>query len=97
MNAFLEWYLYGCAVALLINLILAYTAHVVKVSNLLGYILNTALSWGCIATWLFTSLVNLLNRQNWNKVVWTSKQYKEMAEKAAKHNNLPNSKLGKRK
>lgn len=94
MNAFLEWYLYGCAVSLLINLILAYTAHVVKVSNLLGYLLNTALSWGCLATWLFTSLVGLLNRKGWNKVVWTSKEYKEMEQKAGK---MPNQKLSKKK
>ena len=97
MDLFLKWYLIGCAISLVIQLIAMLSSHVVKVQNVLGYILNTALSWGCLATWLLTTIVSLLNKFHWNKILWTSKEYKEMQEKAAKHNNLPNSKLGKKK
>ena len=97
MDLFLKWYLIGCAISLVIQLIAMLSSHVVKVQNVLGYILNTALSWGCLATWLLTTIVGLLNKFHWNKILWTSKEYKEMQEKADKHNNLPNSKLSKKK
>ena len=82
MNPFLYYYLIGCVVSLVIQIIILLSSHVVKVSNILGYILNTALSWGCIATFAASSIVNLLNKKHWNPVLWTSREYKEMEAKA---------------
>ena len=84
MNPFLYYYLIGCAVSLVIQIIVMLSSHCVKVSNVLGYILNTALSWGCIATFAFSSIIGLLNKKHWNKVLWTSKEYKEAEAKAKK-------------
>lgn len=81
MNPFLKWYLIGAAIALLINLVFMITAHRVRVSNVIGYILNTALSWGCIATFICNLIIDLLNKRGWNKDLWTSKQYRDMQKK----------------
>ena len=96
MDLILKWYLIGCAISFCIQMIAMLSSHVVKVSNILGYLLNTALSWGCIATWLLTSIVGLLNKFRWNKVLWTSEEYKEMEKKAAQHGKLPNQKNRKK-
>ena len=84
MDPFLKWYLIGCVVTLLINLIIMATSHMVKVSNMLGYILNTALSWGCLATFLINMIVELLNKRHWNKILWTSSEYKRQMAKQQK-------------
>lgn len=84
MNPFLYYYLIGCAVSLVIQIIVLLSSHCVRVSNVLGYILNTALSWGCIATFAVSSIVGLLNKKHWNKVLWTSKEYKEAEAKNKK-------------
>lgn len=80
MTAFLKWYLIGCAVSLILQLFVMATSHVVKISNLLGYILNTALSWGAPATLLLSGIISLLNKKHWNKILWTSADYKKMQE-----------------
>lgn len=82
MNPFLYYYLIGCAVSLVIQIIVLLSSHCVRVSNVLGYILNTALSWGCIATFAVSSIIGLLNKKHWNKVLWTSKEYKKAEAKA---------------
>lgn len=87
MTSFFECYLIGCAVSLIFQLIFMATSDVVKVSNVLGYFLNTALSWGCTATLLLTSIVEVLNKKHWNKILWTSKRYKEEQQKAQKKFN----------
>lgn len=80
MTLFLKWYLIGCAVSLILQLIFMATSHVVKISNLLGYVLNTALSWGAPATLLLSSIVDLLDKRHWNKILWVSAEYKQMQE-----------------
>lgn len=87
MTLFLKWYLIGCAVSLIFQLMFMATSNVVKVSNVLGYFLNTALSWGYPATLLLTSIVDVLNKKHWNKTLWTSKLYKEAQQKAQKQFN----------
>lgn len=82
MNPFLYYYLIGCAVSLVIQIIVLLSSHCVRVSNVLGYILNTALSWGCIATFAVSFIIGLLNKKHWNKVLWTSKEYKKAEAKA---------------
>ena len=84
MDPILKTYLLGCVIAGVLNLIFMMSAHIVKVSNILGYILNTALSWGMIATLLLNYIVSFLEKKHCNKVLWTSQAYKDMEAKAKK-------------
>lgn len=84
MNPFVFWYLIGAIVSLVINILVALLSDRIRVSNVIGYILNTALSWGCIATFLCQSLIALLNRLHWNKILWESKEAKEQRQKEQK-------------
>lgn len=86
MNPLLKWYLIGAAVALCINLIYMLTSDRVRVSNVIGYFLNTALSWGCVATLLCNIVIGLLNRWHWNKIIWESERAKEQRQKEQKQN-----------
>lgn len=81
MNIFLKWYLIGAAISLLIQLILMTTSNRVKVSMIIGYVLNTALSWGCLATFICQTVIEFLERKHLNKVLWESKAYKEYQKK----------------
>ncbi len=95
MNPFLKWYLIGALIALLINLIIMATSHKVKVSNILGYVLNTFLSWGCLATFFVNMIVELLEKRHWNKTLWTSAEYKKQMEKLEKEKRYQHPSLKK--
>lgn len=84
MNPYVKWYLIGVAIAILINLLIMLTSDRVRVSNVIGYLLNAALSWGCIATFLCQSLIALLNRLHWNKIIWESERAKEQRQEEQK-------------
>lgn len=96
MDSILKWYLIGALISLVINLIVMATSHQVRVSNVLGYILNTALSWGCLLTFLVQLVVSLLEKRHWNKVLWTSKEYKKAEEKARKEHRNQHPSLGRK-
>lgn len=84
MNPYVKWYLIGVAIAMLINLLIMLTSDRVRVSNVIGYLLNTALGWGCIAIFLCHSLIALLNHLHWNKILWESERAKEQRLKEQK-------------
>lgn len=84
MNPFLKWYLIGAAFSLMIQIIFLLTSNRVKVSNIIGYILNTALSWGCVVILLCNALIETLEKFHLNKIVWESETYKKQQEKMRK-------------
>ena len=86
MNSILFWYLIGAIISLIIQVIAALVSERIRVSNVIGYILNTALSWGCIATFGCQMLISLLNRLHWNKILYESKEAKEQRQKEQKTN-----------
>lgn len=86
MDPYVKWYLIGVAIATLINLLIMLTSDRVRVSNVISYLLNAALSWGCIATFLCQLLITLLNHFHWNKILWESERAKEQRQKEQKKN-----------
>ena len=84
MNPFLFWYLIGAIVSLVINILVALLSDRIRVSNVIGYICNTALSWGCILTFICQSLIALLNRLHWNKILYETEAAKEQRQKEQK-------------
>lgn len=81
MNPFVKWYLIGAAVSLLIQLIHMFTSNRIKVSMVIGYVLNTALSWGCPVTLICQVVIDKLEKHHKNKVLWVSESYQKMEKK----------------
>ena len=86
MNPFVKWYLIGVAAAALLNLLIMLTSERIRVSNVIGYLLNAALSWGCLATFICSSIIDLLNRKHWNKILWESAKAKELRQQEQNKN-----------
>ena len=86
MNPFVKWYLIGVAAAALLNLLIMLTSERIRVSNVIGYLLNAALSWGCLATFICSTIIDLLNRKHWNKILWESEKAKEQRQQEQNKN-----------
>ena len=88
MHPFLKWYLIGAAISLLINLLVMLTSERIRVGNVIGYLLNTALSWGCLATLICQSVIGFLNKKHWNAIIWESEKAKEQRQKEQKMHKI---------
>ena len=84
MNPILKFYLIGAVISLIFQIIMILCSHRIKISQVIGYLLNITLSWSCILTLVCTAVINVLESHHWNAVLWESKAYKEMLKKEQK-------------
>ena len=84
MNPFLKFYLIGAAISFVIQIVMMLASPRVKVSMVVGYLLNTTLSWGCLLILICNGINSLLMKYHKNAVLWETKAYKEQQEKAAR-------------
>lgn len=86
MNVFLKWYLIGAVISLLIQIFIMITSPRVTLKMMIGYLLNTCLSWGCLLTFVCKTIVEQLEKHHKNITLWETKEYKELQRKMAKQN-----------
>lgn len=81
METTLKIYLIGVAASFCLQLMIMATSPRVTVKMLIGYILNSLLSWGCLLTFIAESICSFLERKHWNKTLWETAEYKEWLKK----------------